>query len=60
MNREGGRIKGSLVGLGKEDENCRWIIKTPDSSCVHRKTLKNYIVLQKKFQHLYCKYLHRD
>ena len=35
MNREGG-IEESLVELGKEDENCRQIIK--NSSSLHRKT----------------------
>ena len=44
--------------LGKEDENCRQIINK--SSCFAQKKLKHYIVLQKKFKHIYCKYLHGE
>ena len=35
MNKRG-RIEGSLVELGKEDENCRQIIKL-NFSCLYRK-----------------------
>ena len=46
---QGGGIEGSLVGLGKEDENCRQIIK--NSSCLYRKS-QTLNCLQKKFKHL--------
>ena len=38
VNREKGGMEGSLVELEEEDESCRYTIKNPDSSCLHRKT----------------------
>ena len=47
MNRGGG-IEGSLVELGKEDENCRQIIKKIQVVCTEK--LKHYIVLQRNLK----------
>ena len=50
--------------LGKEDDNCRRIIKKKNKikkiQVVYTEKLKNYIVLQTKFKHIYCKYLHGE
>ena len=49
MNREKGGDGGKFGGTGKEDENCRQIIK--NSSCLYRKN-QTLNCLQKKFKHL--------
>ena len=45
MERERGGREESLVELGKEDENCRHIIKNLKIQVVCTEKLKHYIVL---------------
>ena len=60
MNGERGGREESLVELGKEDENCRHIIKNSRFKLFAQKNSNITLFCERNLKHIYCKYLHGE
>ena len=60
MNRERGGREESLVELGKEDGNCRHIIKNSRFKLFAQKNSNITLFCERNLKHIYCKYLHGE